>query len=107
MPNPKKMPVRFFGKAEDGSPCLLYDVYTMNAVGKVAKDVDMITKAPRVYIGPKKPQYNLPTGSFVIQTEENPNTEPSSTADLHTHGIYYCNSNGQLRKIIMLPGDPT
>ena len=100
---PKVMPVRFFGKAEDGSPCLLYDAFTMSTVNELAKDVDSSTKAPRVYIGPEKLQYNLPTGSLIILTSENPDTEPSSTADLHGTGFYYYGRNGQLRKIVSGP----
>lgn len=100
VPDPKEMPVRFFGKAEDGSPCLLYDAFTMDIVSQIVKDVDSVTVAPRVYIGPEKTQYNLPTGSLIILTRENPDTEPYSTADLHGTGFYYYGRNGQLRKIL-------
>ena len=99
----KEMPARFFGKAKDGSPCLLYDAFTMGIVNMISKDVDKFVKAPRVYIGPEKLQYNLPTGSLIILTSENPDTEPSSTADLHGTGFYYYGRNGQLRKIVSGP----
>lgn len=97
---PKDMPVRFFGKAADGSPCLLYDAYMMSMLNFIAKDIDQFSVAPRVYIGPEKPVYDLPTGSLIILTSENPDTEPSSTADLHSTGFYYYGRNGQLRKIV-------
>ena len=97
---PKEMPARFFGKAKDGSPCLLYDAFTMGIVSMITRDVNKFSNAPRVYIGPEKPIYSLPTGSLIILTSENPDTEPSSTADLHSTGFYYYGRNGQLRKIV-------
>ena len=106
MPNPreagapKDMPVRFFGKAKDGSPCLLYDSFIMGIVSSISRDVSKFSTAPRVYVGPAKSLYNLPVGSLIILTTDNPDTNPTSTADIHGTGFYYYGRNGQLRKIV-------
>lgn len=104
--NKPMVPVRFFGKMEDGSPCLMFDKYLADEILAekewLVNRMDFITKnMQRVYIGTEKP-IGAPWGSIFLKTSEDPKdpANAASTTDL-TYTPYYINDSGDIRKMVL------
>lgn len=99
-----KMPVRFFGKKSDGSPCLIYDRYLSNEIMEAKEYVldrlsDEMANVKNLYIGTTLPK-DAPPQSIFLKTTENPAANPASTADL-AYTPYYVNYKGGIRKLVL------
>lgn len=99
-----KMPVRFFGKKSDGSPCLIYDWFLSKEIRDAKNYVldqlsDSMAGVKKLYIGTALPE-NAPPQSIFLKTTENPTENPASIADL-VYTPYYVNYNGGIRKLVL------